>query len=362
MTRTFDIPIGPLHVALEEPMYFKVTVEGENIAGLELFAGHVHRGIEYLTAKRNIYQNLVLLEHVCSLCSNSHPETFAMAIETIAGIEVPPRAQHLRMVTDEIKRIASNMFNVAILAHLIGFDSMFMHVMQAREIMQDVKETIFGNRMDIAAHIIGGVRYDLDADMTAFLLGQLDRLEPILRNEIIPAYTSNRTILSRTRGVGVITRDECIDHGLVGPTARGSGVAYDVRSAAPYAAYGEIDFQLQSMPDGDVWSRAMVRLHEAVASIGILRECVRRLPSGPLSSGPLPHIPAGEAIARTEAPRGELVYYVKTNGTDVPDRVRCRVPSYMNWEALKVMMRGARIADVPMIVNSIDPCVSCTER
>ncbi|WP_158913177.1 carbon monoxide-induced hydrogenase [Caulobacter sp. S45] len=362
MTRTFDIPIGPLHVALEEPMYFKVGVEGETITALDLYAGHVHRGIEYLTAKRNIYQNMVLLEHVCSLCSNSHPETFAMTLEAIAGIEVPPRAHYLRMIADEIKRTASHMFNVAILAHIIGFDSLFMHVMQAREIMQDVKETIFGNRMDIAANIIGGVRYDLDATSIAFLLNQLDQLEPVLRDEIIPIYATNRSVLSRTKGIGHISRADCVDYGLMGPTARGSGLAYDVRQVAPYSAYGEIEFEAQSLPDGDVWSRAMVRLKEALSSIAILRECVRRLPPGPISAGPLPRIPAGEAIAKTEAPRGELVYYVTTDGTDVPARVRCRVPSYMNWEALKVMMKGGHVSDIPLIVNSIDPCVSCTER
>ncbi len=160
----------------------------------------------------------------------------------------------------------------------------------------------------------------------------------------------------------MITREECEDHGLVGPVARGSGVAFDVREAAPYAAYAELDFATQTMTDGDVWSRAMVRLHEAHISIGLLRQCVTRLPPGPTNAGPLPHIPAGEAIARTEAPRGELLYYVKTIGTDVPERVRCRVPSYMNWEALKVMMRGGHVSDIPLIINSIDPCVSCTER
>ncbi len=343
-------------------MYFKVQVEGETVTGLEMFSGHVHRGIEYLTSKRNIYQNLVLLEHVCSLCSNSHPETYSMALETIASIEVPVRARYLRMVADEIKRTASNMFNVAIMAHIIGFDSLFMHVMQAREIMQDIKETIFGNRMNLAANIIGGVRYNLDTTSSVYLLGQLSLLEPILRDEIIPIYETNKSVVSRTRGTGRITRAVCVDYGLMGPTARGAGLDYDTRKAAPYACYDQIDFAVQTLPDGDVWARAMVRLREAVASIGIIRECVRQMPSGPVSIGPLPHIPAGEAIAKTEAPRGELVYYVRTNGTDIPARVRCRVPSYMNWDVLQVMMRGAHVSDIPLIVNSIDPCVSCTER
>jgi ech hydrogenase subunit E len=155
---SYTIPVGPLHVALEEPMYFKVDVEGETVVNVDITAGHVHRGVEYLLSKRSIYQNITLTERICSLCSNSHPEAYCMAIEQIAGLALTPRAEYLRTVADEIKRVASHLFNVAIMAHLVGFDSLFMHVMETREIMQDVKETVFGNRMDIGANCIGGVR------------------------------------------------------------------------------------------------------------------------------------------------------------------------------------------------------------
>lgn len=360
--KSFDMPVGPLHVSLEEPMYFRIHVEGEKVAGIEITAGHVHRGIEYLTAKRNIYQNLALIERVCSLCSNSHPQAYCMGLEKIAGIQVPERAQYLRVIADEIKRAASNMFNVAILAHIVGFESLFMHVMEAREIMQDTKETVFGNRMDLAANVIGGVKFDIDEAGAAYVIGQLNRLEPILVKEIIPLYETNASILSRTRGVGVINREQCIDYGLMGPVARGSGYAYDVRTAAPYAVYDRLDVEVITYPDGDVWSRAMVRLREVVEAIRLMRLCLRELPEGPLTAGPLPFIPAGEAITKVEAPRGELIYYVKTDGTDIPARVKWRVPTYMNWDVLEVMMVGDRISDIPLIVNSIDPCISCTER
>ncbi|MBB5049942.1 Ni,Fe-hydrogenase III large subunit [Rhodopseudomonas rhenobacensis] len=360
--KSFNMPVGPLHVSLEEPMYFRIDVEGEKVAGLEITAGHVHRGIEYLTAKRNIYQNLALIERVCSLCSNSHPEAYCMALETIAGIEVPERAQYLRVFADEIKRVASHMFNVAILAHVVGFESLFMHVMEAREIMQDTKETVFGNRMDLAANIIGGVKYDIDAAQSAYIISQLDRLEPLLLNEIIPVYETNATIQSRTRGIGRITREHCIEYGLMGPVARGAGHGYDVRTAAPYAVYDRMDVEVITYPDGDVWSRAMVRLKEVAASIRLLRQCLRDLPDGATDAGPLPFIPAGEAVTKVEAPRGELVYYVNTDGTDIPARVKWRVPSYMNWDVLHLMMVGEGISDIPLIVNSIDPCISCTER
>lgn len=359
---TFNIPVGPLHVALEEPMYFRLEVDGERVVGVEITAGHVHRGIEHLTEQRNFYQNIVLTERVCSLCSNSHPQTYCMAVEAIAGIEVPVRAQYLRVIADEIKRVASHMFNVAVMAHIVGFDSLFMHVMEAREIMQDVKETIFGNRMDIAANTIGGVKYDIDAVRSAWIVEQLDRLEPVFRDEILPLYQTNGSILTRTRGVGVIGSEDVVDYGLMGPVARGSGLDYDVRRIAPYAVYDDLDFEVVRRTDGDVWSRAMVRLGEIGQSIGLIRQCLKRLPSGPTSIVGLPHVPAGEAITKTEAPRGELVYYLRTDGSDHPRRLKWRVPSYMNWDALQVMMKDARISDIPLIVNSIDPCISCTER
>ncbi|NLH81890.1 MAG: carbon monoxide-induced hydrogenase [Phyllobacteriaceae bacterium] len=359
---TFQIPVGPLHVALEEPMYFRIDVDGERVAAVEITAGHVHRGIEQLTARRNFWQNIVLTERVCSLCSNSHPQTYCMAVEHIAGIAVPARAHALRVVADEIKRIASHLFNVAILAHIVGFDSLFMHVMETREIMQDVKETIFGNRMDVAANTIGGVKYELSDERRRWLLGELDRLEPVVVDEITPLYATDRSILTRTRGVGVIGRDACLELGLVGPVARGSGVDYDVRRIAPYAIYADLDFDVITQTGGDVWSRAMVRLGEIRQSIRILRQCLAALPEGPGCLAGWPTIPAGEAIAKTEAPRGEVVYYLKTDGSERPERLKWRVPSYMNWEALGVMMKDARISDIPLIVNSIDPCISCTER
>jgi len=220
---TYTIPVGPLHVALEEPMYFRIDVHGETVSHVELNAGHVHRGIEYLATKRSMYQNVVLTERICSLCSNSHPETFAMAVEQIAGVEIPERAAYLRVIAAEVKRVASHLFNVALLAHLVGYDTLFMHIMQVREIANDVKETVFGNRMDIGAICIGGARYDLDAETTAFLMASLDRLVPEIET-IIKTYRTNGTILGRTRGVGVLTNKEAIACGVVGPVERASGI------------------------------------------------------------------------------------------------------------------------------------------
>ena len=360
-SESFTIPVGPLHVALEEPMYFRVAVDGETVTDVDINAGHVHRGIEYLATKRTLAQNMILTERICSLCSNSHPETFALAAESIAEMEVPERATYLRVVAGEVKRVASNLFNVAILAHLVGYEALFMHVMQVRELAQDLKEAVFGNRMDLGAICIGGTRYDLDEDTITALTVALDRLEPEIR-EIEKTYRTNGSIQRRTRGVGVLSIDDAIACGVVGPVARASGLMQDVRADAPYHAYDRLPLDVQTLPDGDVWSRAMIRLHEALDAIVILRACLRDLPDGPVNLGSDPYVPPGRAVARSEAPRGELLYYLKTCDAEEPERLKWRVPSFPNWDALTVMLNRAKVADIAIIVNSIDPCISCTER
>lgn len=358
---TFSIPVGPLHVALEEPMYFKIDVKGETVSHIDINAGHAHRGIEYLTTKRTMYQNVVLTERICSLCSNSHPQTFAMAAEKIAGIEVPERGIYLRTVADELKRVTSHLFNVALLVHLVGYETYFMHMMQVREIGQDMLESIFGNRQDIGAMCIGGVRYDLDDKSIAYIKGAIDKIEAETK-DIIKTFKTNGSILRRTKGVGVLTHADAITCGVVGPVARASGVDYDVRREAPYAAYDRLPLVVHSLTDGDVWSRAMVRLEEILTSIDLLRVCLRDLPAGPVNINDRPDIPPGQAVTRSEAPRGEVIYYLRTNDTPQPERVKWRVPTFMNWDSLRFMLQDAKIADIAMIVNSIDPCLSCTER
>jgi Ni,Fe-hydrogenase III large subunit len=344
-------------------MYFRVELSGETVSSVDITAGHVHRGIEYLMTKRTLFQNITLTERICSLCSTTHPEVYCMALEQIAGVTLPPRAEYLRVIAAEIKRVASHLFNVAIMVHLIGFDSLFMHVMETREIMQDVKETLFGNRMELASNCIGGVRFDLDADRIDYLTAQLDRMDAAM-GEIVDLYRNNISIRLRTRGVGLLSQADAIEFGVVGPVARASGVVNDVRVKAPYAAYDKVDMTVHTEQDGDVWSRAMVRLQEVNTSIGLVRQAVKALPVTPIAFFPheRPTIPPGEAIAKCEAPRGELIYYVRTDGSTKPERVKWRVPSLLNWEALRVMLLGAKVADIPLIVNSIDPCVSCTER
>lgn len=359
-TVTFEMPLGPVHVALEEPVYFHLTVEGETIRNVELTSGHVHRGMEAMATQRNLFKNTTLTERVCSLCSNSHSFTYCMVVENVLGMTIPDRARYLRVLAEEIKRVASHLFNLAIQAHIIGFKSLFMHVMEVREIMQDIKESVYGNRMNLASNCIGGVKCDVNPEFMGYIIKNLASVEEQCK-EIMDIYANDPMVLGRTKGIGLLPREDALALGLVGPVARGSGIVIDVRKDSPYAAYGDLSFDVITEQGACVHSRAMVRLRELFESMKLIRQCCERLPAGPVTT-PMLQIPVSEACARSEAPRGEVFYYIRTNNTDMPSRLKWRVPSYMNWEALGVMMKDCAVADVALITNSIDPCVSCTER
>ena len=350
-TSSFSLPIGPVHVALEEPVYFHLDVDGETVRKVEITSGHVHRGMEGMATQRNFFKNTTLTERVCSLCSNSHSLTYCMAVENVLGMTPPPRAQYLRVLAEETKRVASHLFNIAIFAHNVGFKSLFLHIMEVRENMQDVKETIYGNRMNLSANCIGGVKFDMDDSLTVYMLERLDTVEEAVKR-VEKVFRTDPLIAKRSRGVGVLSREDAWALGVVGPVARGSGLDIDVRKNTPYLVYPDLYFDIIKEQDGDVWSRAMVRVREVFESIRLLRQCLDKLPDGPLAVH-MERIPESESVARSEAPRGELIYYLQTNGTDTPTRLKWRVPSYMNWEALTVMMKDCQLADIPVIATVV---------
>ena len=356
------ITIGPFHPELEESVYFKLTAnEDKIVTDVEIINGFIHRGMESLVTKKNFMQNLILTERVCALCSNNHPFAYALAVEKISGVKVPPRAEALRVIADEVKRVASDMFNLAMLTHLAHHHELMKDTMNAREHMQDLKETIWGNRMDMSANQLTGVKYDLDEKKIKFILDTLEVAEPKIK-DLQNRYENDEMLRSKTVGIGILPKEDALELGVTGPVARGSGINNDVRVVAPYSLYGKLKPK-STLRDGcDVHSRAMARFGDIVEAIRIIKEVVVNLPDGDTYVDKRPHIPAGEAIVRVEAPRGELIYYLKTDGSQKPVRMRWKVPTYTNWEALRVMILGDKVENVTMILNSIDPCISCTER
>ncbi|MDD4850965.1 MAG: nickel-dependent hydrogenase large subunit [Gemmiger sp.] len=358
---SYTIPIGPYHPALEEPIHARLVTDGERITDAEVFVGYNHRGIEKLCQERNFIQTITLVERVCGICSHSHAWTYCRCIEHIAGMEVSKRAQYIRDIISELERIHSHLLWLGVACHIVGHDSLFMQIWADREDTMDTLELLTGNRVNYAMNIVGGVRRDITPALSAQLLGCMDTLEEKMK-PIRDFLVGDKTIAMRTKGVGVLTNADAIKMGAEGPHARASGVAMDVRKDSPYSSYEDFDFKLCTYPTGDVYARVVVRVLEIFESISIIRQALANLPDGPLNLGNrIPKVPAGEFVARHEAPRGHLVYKVVTAGGPNNKRVSIHVPTFRNAPTVPTMLRGNTVADAGLIVASIDPCFSCMD-
>ena len=359
---SYTIPIGPYHPALEEPIHARLTVDGERIRDAQVFVGYNHRGIEKLAQERNFIQTLVLVERVCGICSHSHALTYALCIEHIMGAEVPRRGQYIRVIIEELERIHSHLLWLGIACHIVGHDSVFMQCWNDRERTMDTLEALTGNRVNYAMNTIGGARRDLDDEKRRMLLEAMDDLEARM-GPLARLLTEDKTLAMRTKGVGVLTTEDAVRLGAVGPHARASGVDMDVRRDAPYCCYDEFTFDVPVEHSCDVFARVVIRVKEILESIKIIRQAADNLPEGPINLGnKLPRVPAGEFLARHEAPRGHLVYKVVTDGGQTNRRVSIHVPTFKNAPTVPVMLRGNTVADAGLIVASIDPCFSCLDR
>lgn len=355
------IPIGPQHPALKEPESFNLTLEGERIIDAEVKLGYNHRGIEKACESRNYIQDLYLIERVCGICSHTHATCFIQAVEEIAKVEVPLRAQFIRTIVGELERVHSHLLWLGVAAHEVGFDTLFMYSWRDREVVMDILALISGNRVNYGINTLGGVRRDIDADQAQQILNLLNPLTE--RTEYyIKISTNEPTFKGRLAGVGRLEPAVARDLGAVGPTARGSGIDRDTRRDDPYAAYALVPFKVITAENADVLGRTIIHVFELLESYKMLRYLVEHLPEGPLTVKVPRKIPAGEAISRYEAPRGEDIHYVRANGTDMPERVKIRAPTLANLAPIREMLRGNYLADFPIVMAAIDPCFSCTDR
>jgi len=360
MTR-LTIPIGPQHPALKEPLSFQLTVEGERVVESALRIGYVHRGIERILQERTYLQNVHIVERVCGICSHAHTTAYCQAIEALLGLTVPPRGVAVRVLLCELERIHSHILWLGVLAEHIGFTTIFMYTWRDREIVLDIMEELSGGRVAHAVNVIGGVRVDVGPQQVAGILARLDELEAEIEN-LAQLFQHEQTFQVRTRGVGHLPREEVWRLCVVGPVARASGVDVDLRRDAPYASYGQLDFRVITAKGGDVWSRTMVRTLEIAESLRLCRQILRDLPEGPLKVRAPRRVPTGQVVSRIEAPRGELVYYVRSDGSDRPARVKVRTPTLTTLITLKQQLQGVNIADVPAVLSGVDLCIACADR
>ncbi len=355
------IPFGPQHPVLPEPIHLKLTVVDERIVEAIPNLGYVHRGLERLADVRDFHQMIQVVERVCGICSVIHALCYCQSIEELMGVTVPPRAAFLRVMWSELHRIQSHLLWLGLFADSFGFESLFMQFWRIREKIMDISEATTGNRVIASVNVIGGVRRDPDAAQLRWVLGELEGVEEAIQR-LDATMMDDYTVKKRTVGKGVLTRDQAVELGAVGPTARGSGVPQDIRQTG-YAAYKELSFEPVVETDGDCFARARVRFREVLASIELIRLAISNLPDGEVHAtlkGLKP--PQGETVERVEQPRGELVYYIKGSGGKTLDRVRIRTPTFANIPSLLAMLPGVGLSDVPVVTLSIDPCISCTER
>lgn len=353
------VPFGPQHPVLPEPIHLDLVLEDETVVEAVPSIGFVHRGLEKLVEKKDFQEYVYVAERICGICSFMHGMGYCNAVEHIMGIQPPPRANFLRTIWCEMSRIHSHLLWLGLLADAFGFESLFMQSWRMREKILDMFEYSTGGRVIFSVNKIGGVRKDMDTNMLKSFLQVFDGIERELK-ELSKTFLEDYAVNTRLRGVGLLSKEQAHELGAVGPFMRASGIKLDNRKLG-YAAYPELEFEPITSDVGDCYARCDVRIREIFQSIDLIRQAAGKLPEGELAAA-VKGFPEGEHFMRVEQPRGEAIYYVKANGTKFLDRVRVRTPTFANLPAMLETLKGCQLADVPILILTIDPCISCTER
>lgn len=357
-TRTI-IPFGPQHPVLPEPIHLDLVLEDEKIVEAIPSIGFVHRGLESLASKRNFNDYVYVFERICGICSFMHGMGYCEAVERVLGGEIPERAKYLRTIWCEMSRIHSHLLWLGLLADAFGFDALFMQCWRLRERVLDMFEISTGGRVIFSVNKVGGVLKDMDSDMLKAFIKEFKAMEKDLK-KTTDVFLNDYSVESRLRGVGILSKEDAVKFGCVGPMMRASGIELDTRKLG-YGAYSDIDFEIITSNECDGYARCQVRIKEIFQSIRIIEQAVEKIPGGEISVK-IPGNPNGEAFVRVEQPRGEAIYYVKGDGTPYLNRARIRTPTFANLTALINLLPGSDFSDVALQVLTIDPCISCTER
>jgi len=356
------IPIGLYHSLQEEPEFFQLHVEGETVVHLDIELGYNHRGIEKISESKDYEETIFLVERICGICSTSHPIACVQAIEDAGQIVVPERALYIRSLIGELERIHSHLLWLGLAGHFLGFNTVWMWAWRYREDVLNILEPITGNRNHYGMMKPGGVRHDIKREDIPAVGKMVDGLRAPI--ELFRATIMDDPLIhARTKGIGVLSKQQAIDYGALGPTARASGVDIDVRRDHPHAAYDRIEWDVVLGESGDVFDKVVVRLLEMVQSIRIVEQCLSALETvgGPIDANPRQVAP-GEGIGLYEAPRGEVFHYIRSDGSNRPTRHKVRAPSFMNVPTNRETVVGETVADATIILAAVDPCYCCTER
>ena len=354
------VPFGPQHPVLPEPIHLDLVLEDEKVIEALPSIGFVHRGLESLVKTKDYKEYLYVIERICGICSFMHGMGYCESLEHIMKLEVPERGRFLRTIWCELSRLHSHLLWLGLLADAFGFESLFMQSWRMREKILDMFEYSTGGRVIFSVNCIGGVLKDMPEEMLQKFLEILGDMEADLR-KLTSVFLEDYTVKSRLCGVGYLSKERAVFLGALGPMLRASGIALDTRMTG-YAAYDAIDMEPITSDIGDSYARCQVRIGELFQSIDIIRQAVAKMPKKGAIAVPAKGNPDGEYFMRVEQPRGQAVYYVRANGTPYLDRARVRTPTFANLPALLETLKGAQLADVPLLILTIDPCISCTER
>ncbi|HCU05044.1 MAG: NADH dehydrogenase [Gammaproteobacteria bacterium GWE2_42_36] len=359
MVKRTIVPFGPQHPVLPEPIHLDLVLEDEKVIEAIPSVGFIHRGLELLCQKKTFQDMVFVAERICGICSFIHGVGYCQGVEQVMNLDVPKRAQFLRVFWGELSRVHSHLLWLGLAADAIGFESLFMHAWRVREQVLKIFEETTGGRVIFGAAKVGGVRIDISNETLKRLAIALDDIEKEY-TPLAKVFIEDYTVQHRWSNVGCLSKEDAHALGAVGPTARASGLPQDMRKLR-YGAYEEMEFEPIVETAGDCYARGAVRVKEVYQAIDLMRQVIRKIPDGE-TEVKVTGFPQGEYFSRVEQPRGEVVYYVKGNGTKFLERFRVRTPTFANIPPLLQMLKGCDFADVPAIVLSIDPCISCTER
>jgi NADH-quinone oxidoreductase subunit D len=362
-TNELVINMGPQHPATHGVLRVKLKLDGEKVIGTECVIGYLHRGVEKIAENRSYVQFAPYVDRMDYVAAVSNGMGYCEAVEKLLGVEVPERAQYTRMILSELQRIASHLLWLGTHALDLGAMTPVFYTFREREEILKIFENYCGARLTTHAFRIGGLQYDLYDNFQADTLRFCDYLLPKIA-EYEALLTGNRIWLNRTKGVGELKPKDAIALAVSGPVLRGSGVKWDVRKAQPYEAYAKVEFDIPTGSNGDTFDRYMVRMEEMRQSVRIIRQCVERIAPGPILGkvGKIIKPPAGEVYHSIESPKGELGYFVVSDGSITPYRVRVRPPSFVNLQALDLMVRGHMVADVVAVIGTIDIVLGEVDR
>ncbi len=363
-TEPFVLNVGPVHPSTHGVYRMRLTLDGEVVVDIEPVVGYLHRGIEKLAEERTYTGFIPLTDRVDYVSSMSNNMAYCMAVEKLAGIEVPERAEYLRVIMAELQRVANHLIGIGSFFNDCGaYFTPFLHMFREREKIVDLFEMVSGQRFTYNYMRVGGVSQDIPDEFMPALSLLLKQLPPAV-DEFDTFLKENEILLARSKGVGVLDGETAINYSISGPVLRGSGVKWDLRKADPYSIYDRFEFDIPTGSAGDCYDRYRVRVEEMRQSLRIIEQAAKQLPSGPVRAD-VPHLvrpPIGEAYAHIEAPKGELAFYVVSDNSIAPYRCHIRPTSLLNLSALREMVIGWKLADLIIIFGSIDICLGEVDR